>query len=229
MPPLNTRQNLATLLALGTLCLATSPPLGCGGEWCGEMSRIERPQKQIDYRPINIPKAEDKLEKGFTISAAGLVLRTIPHLQTLSAIPGSTVERAQRVMAVITARHAGAIPLGYEVPKHATGSWLGTTEEDRAKNLSWAVQVMKQAAEKKTADPVFETELAETLAASPSHRAEGKKRLESLAKRDLLATPEGYAKLAQLRQDKAGKKLALKRCTEMTKNSAICRGDIAQS
>ncbi|MEO7036102.1 MAG: hypothetical protein ABI548_19340 [Polyangiaceae bacterium] len=52
--------------------------------------------------------------------------------------------------------------------------------------------------------------------------------LESLAARDLVATPEGYKALAQLRsqnRDEAREKLAMKRCDSMAAASQVCERD----
>ena len=63
------------------------------------------------------------------------------------------------------------------------------------------------------------------LARVPEHRSEARSLLEDLAKRDLIASPEGYAALAMLRSqsgDADGQKLALKRCEAMAKSQDAC-------
>lgn len=72
----------------------------------------------------------------------------------------------------------------------------------------------------------MQTELAEALAKVDSHKAEAKQLLETLAQKDLIASPQGYATLAELRSaagDSAGQKVALKRCESMAKTSNVCR------
>jgi hypothetical protein len=63
------------------------------------------------------------------------------------------------------------------------------------------------------------------MARLPEHRNEARTILEDLAKRDLIASPEGYAALATLRLqfgDADGQKLALKRCEAMAKTQDVC-------
>ena len=70
------------------------------------------------------------------------------------------------------------------------------------------------------------TDLAEALAKVDSHKAEARGILEKLAKKDLIASPEGYAVLADLRQkagDAKGQKLALQRCAAMATSQNVCR------
>jgi hypothetical protein len=59
----------------------------------------------------------------------------------------------------------------------------------------------------------------------PEFRAEARSRLEKLAERDLVASAQGYAALAELRAiagDVDGGKVALLRCQKMSKTPALC-------
>lgn len=71
----------------------------------------------------------------------------------------------------------------------------------------------------------MQTELAEALARLPEFRAEARSLLEKLAARDLIASAQGYAALAELRAgagDVDGGKVALLRCQKMSKTPALC-------
>ena len=92
-------------------------------------------------------------------------------------------------------------------------------------NLRWAVSALSAVADAKKDDPSVETELSEAMARLPEYREQARIRLEALAKRDLIASPEGYATLARLRAhagDVTGEELALTRCKAMAKSAALC-------
>ncbi len=75
----------------------------------------------------------------------------------------------------------------------------------------------------KAGDPSVKTELAEALARLESHRQEARGILEELAKKDLIASPEGYAALAELRRaagDEPGQRAAAERCRAMAGEGA---------
>jgi len=70
------------------------------------------------------------------------------------------------------------------------------------------------------------TELGEALAKFDGSQDEARAILEGLAARDLIASPQGYRALADLRRqrgDEAGQTLAMKRCESMASSSSICR------
>jgi hypothetical protein len=196
----------------------------CGGEWA--------PEVEIDHRIQGVARAEKMFEAGKVDQAAASVIRMMPHIATLKASRSTLVERGQRILAVAVARADGALPVGKEVPSYAQGTWLGVKDGERQANLSWAVQALRQVNELKKDDPSVQTELAEVLAKVPEHRKEARTLLESLAQRDLVSTPEGYAALAELRKeagDAKGQKVALERCAAMAKSAAVCRSTSAQS
>jgi hypothetical protein len=192
----------------------------CGGEWYPALM-----EREPDQRPRLIPMAEKALEQGRPIAAAGIVVRVIPHIRSLKAESSPIVARAMRVLAVALARGDGSLALEREVPDYAQGSWLGKSASARSGNLRWAVSALRAVSQDKKDDPALETELSEAMARLPELREQARDKLEGLAARDLIASPEGYAALARLRAqsgDAAGEKLALTRCKAMAKSAELC-------
>jgi hypothetical protein len=195
----------------------TQDARACGGEWY--------PEVMVDPRIHGVAQAEKKLQAGDRLAAAASVIRMMPHIKSLKGKPGSLVARAERVLAVALSRSHGALTVASEVPQEIMGSWQGAKEGETSANLAWAVQVLKRQADGKSDDVSLKTDLAEAMARVPEHRAEARTILEDLAKRDLIASPEGYATLAALRSesgDADGQKLALKRCEAMAKSQDAC-------
>lgn len=214
---------LLLVIAVATLGFAASAPsraFACGDEWY--------PVFQVDPRIQGVDKAEDALDEGRTLAAAGSVVRMIPHIRLLSPTKTKLIQRAHRVLAIATARYDGALPLGLEVPwKDVQGTWLGRTEADRQANLAWAVQALREVNKARNGDPAARTELAEALARVDGSRAEARQILEELASKDLITSPDGYAALAKLREgagDDAGRRAALERCKSMAHGAAVCEG-----
>jgi hypothetical protein len=222
-----TSKTLMVLVAAGcfsALAAESTEARACGGEWA--------PEVYIDHRIQGVARAEKMFEEGKVDAAAASVIRMMPHIATLKASRSTLVERAQRMLAVAVARADGALPVAKEVPDYARGSWLGSKDGQRQANLSWAVSTLREVNDLKKDDPSVQTELAEVLAKVPEHRKEARSLLESLAQRDLVSTPEGYAVLAELRMqagDAKGQKVALDRCAAMAKSAAVCRTTEAQS
>lgn len=211
-------------LSIVTAGLATAAEsVACGGEWIPAMMELE---PQVDYRPQGVARAEKDLENGNYRAAAGAIIRMMPHVKSLKAKKNaSIVARAQRVLAVATVRSAGQLDVGREVPKFIQDTWLGKSREDRRANLEFAVSTLTRVSELKEDDPAVQTELGEAMAQLDDRRGEAKVLLEKLAKKDLVATPEGYAALAKLRKDKGdddGFRAAMKRCQQMSNGSTIC-------
>jgi hypothetical protein len=214
------RKHTITALLLG-VCLGASALTrdaeACGGEWYPEVS--------IDHRIHGVAQAEKALANGNRLAAAASVIRMMPHIKTLKAKPGSLVGRAERVLAVALSRSQGALAVEREVPAEVLGAWRGAKSTESAANLAWSVEVLERQASAKSDDVALKTDLAEAMARVPEHRAEARSILEDLAKRDLIASPEGYAALASLRSqsgDQDGQKLALKRCEAMAKSQDAC-------
>lgn len=222
-----TSKTLMLVVAAGcfsALAAESNEARACGGEWA--------PEVYIDHRIQGVARAEKLFESGKVDQAAASVIRMMPHIATLKASRSTLVERAQRILAVAVARADGALPVAGEVPDYARGSWLGAKDGQRQANLSWAVSTLRDVNELKKDDPSVQTELAEVLAKVPEHRKEARTLLESLAQRDLVSSPEGYAALAELRKeagDAKGQKVALDRCAAMAKSAAVCRAAQVQS
>jgi cytochrome P450 len=179
----------------------------------------------VDPRIHGVAQAEKSLAGGNRLAAAASVIRMMPHIKTLKAKPGSLVGRAERVLAVALSRSQGALPVAAEVPLEVLGSFQGAKEGESQANLAWSVQVLERQSTAKSDDVGLKTDLAEAMARIPERRNEARAILEDLAKRDLIASPEGYAALASLRSqsgDSDGQKLALKRCEAMAKNQDAC-------
>ncbi|HEX4336484.1 MAG TPA: hypothetical protein VH062_11260 [Polyangiaceae bacterium] len=204
--------------------LAPADARACGGEWY--------PMMQVDPRIQGTDKAEDALDEGKTLAAAGSVIRMIPHIRQLDVTKTKIVQRASRVLALATVRYDGALPLSLEVPYYAQGTWLGRTDAQRRANLDWATKTLRAIASARHDDPAARTELAEGLARVDATRGEARGILEELAKKDLITSPDGYAVLATLRErdgDAEGRRAALDRCKAMSPNAAACRADTRAS
>lgn len=214
------RNKSVWVLAIG-VCLGASSvshvARACGGEWY--------PEVMVDPRIHGVAQAEKALQSGKHLAAAASVLRMMPHIKTLKAKPSSLVGRAERVLAVALSRAGGALPVQREVPRDVLGAWAGGKDGEATSNVAWSVEVLKRQSASKTDDVALKTDLAEAMARVPEHRQEARTILEDLAKRDLIASPEGYAALAMLRSqsgDADGQKVALKRCEAMAKNQDAC-------
>jgi predicted Zn-dependent protease len=214
-----TRTLLVALAAFSTTGAVVSNASACGGEWYPYVE-IE----QVDYRPMVVGQAEKKIEKGELQAAAGMIIRSMPHIKTLDPNKAKIVSRAQRVLAVATIRNDGVFTIGDELPKRIQDTWLGSTSEDRQANLEWAVGSLEKIAASKKDDPSLQTEIAEGLSRL-GKKEQARQTLEGLATRDLISSPEGWAALAELRGtvgDDAGKQAALQRCTAMAKEPEVC-------
>lgn len=221
-----TRSFLLALTAFSATGTVVANANACGGEW---YPYVEIEEEQIDYRPMVVTQAEKAVEEGRLTAAAGMIIRAMPHIKTLKPSSAKVVERAQRVLAVATIRNDGALDLEREVPKRAQDTWLGDGADAQRANLEWALGSLQAIEKSRDNDPALQTEIAEGLA-KLGKTDEAKTTLEGLAKRDLISTPEGWAALAELRAgdgDNAGKQAALKRCTAMAKEPAMCSGAVS--
>src|SRR6185312_8040526 len=177
---------IAALAAFAFASAHTAPAAACGDEWY--------PVFQIDPRIHGVDKAEDNLDDGKLLSAAGSIIRMIPHIKALSPTKTKLIQRAHRVLAVATARFDGALPIDQEVPwTDVQGTWRGKTEADRKANLEWAAKTLRAVATERNDDPAAKVELAEALSRIDASRTEARTILEDLASKDLIASAEGYA------------------------------------
>lgn len=218
MKKIGARWLLVGVAAVAAISAAPRNAEACGGEWVPAMM-------EVDMRPQGIAMAEKQLGKGNDLDAAATVIRVMPHIKSLKAEKSALVARGMRVLALATARADGKLDVGKQVPAYAQNNWLGKTDKARAENMEWSIAALRSLNTVKKDDAGAQTDLAEALAHVDSHKAEAKDMLEKLAKKDLIATPEGYATLAKLRSeagDGKGEKVALKRCTEMAKGASVC-------
>ena len=198
--------------------LGSASALGCGGDWY--------PEQQIDPRIHGVAQAEKAMTNGDYAAAAGFVVRMMPHIKTLSAQNDPLVARADRVLALSIARTGGKLALQREISSEFLGHWQGTTASERSQSLSWAVSTLRARLALEKDNPSLMTDLAEVLSEREEGHDEARTLLESLAARDLVATPQGYRALAELRRergDAAGQELAMKRCESMASDSQACR------
>jgi len=212
------RTAIAASLALAGLVTAPTAAHACGGGWW--------PEDNVDHRIQGVATAEKQLDDGHYAAAAGAIIRMIPYIKNYEGTSKDPIaRRALRVLAVATARTGGKLALGRELPQFLQGSWLGADGTAQQTNLKWAVATLSKAAEDKKDDVVLEGDLALAMARTDGHEAEGRKRLEALADKDLLTSPEAYAELAKLRAaagDGDGRTAALERCRAMADEAAIC-------
>lgn len=217
-----TRSMLVLLGALAVGSVAKSAH-ACGGAWVPYLE-----ENQVDYRVGGVARAEKTFDQGKINAAAASVIRMMPQVRDMNSGKSTLVARSQRMLALAIARSDGALPIGRGVPKYIQGKWLGRTAKDRQANLAWAVKVLGTISKTKKDSPAAQTDLAEAMSHVDADKAQARSILEKLARKDLVATPEGYAALASLRSesgDKSGGRLAMKRCKAMAGHPAACRID----
>ncbi len=222
---MNTKLTRSMLVLLGALSVGSVARTAhaCGGAWVPYLE-----ENQVDYRVPGVARAEKTFDKGKINAAAASVIRMMPQVRDMNAKKSTLVARSQRILALAVARSDGALPIGRGIPKYIQGQWLGKTAKDKKANLAWAVKVLGTISKTKKNSPAAQTDLAEAMAHVDADKAQARSILEKLAKKDLVATPEGYAALASLRSesgDKSGGKLAMKRCQAMAGHPAACRID----
>jgi hypothetical protein len=216
------RTTLALAFAAGVGFTAMPDAQACGGGWWPE-------EELVDHRVAGMDRAEKDLEAGHYDAAAGAVLRMIPHISDYLTVKTSDpiVKRGMRVLAVATARKAGQLDIEKEIPEELQG-WVGAERDQATANMLVAVAMLEKVGETKAGDAVFQSELGEAMAKLDSHRADGKAMLETLAEKDLLASPEALKTLAALRKadgDQKGEAAALERCEQVAKDPAICSAE----
>jgi hypothetical protein len=204
----STRLAAAFVLVSAITLGASSPADACGGAIF---------EASVNDVATSVANAERDLGKGKHVKAVSQVSDAFPGLKLYKVGTGRLADRSLRIMAIAIARNEGGI---------TAAAFRGKTAEQRAENLAWAAQTLQELSNKRPNNPALETDLGEALSKIPEKRAEAMKLLSRLADKDLLATPEGYAALAELRGkagDKAGREAALKRCASMsTTGAAVC-------
>ena len=213
-------------VAISVVSLLTSATsFACGGDWY--------PEVHIDPRIQGVAQAEKSLAKGDYVAAAGSVVRMMPHIKTLSAKSDPLVARAERVLATAVARSGGRMErLEREVPSEVLAHWQGKSATEQQQSLAWSVNALRSELELKKDDPALQTELGAALSRLEGGQDEARTLLESLAARDLVASPEGYKALAELRSlkgDQAGQQLAMKRCESMASDSKVCSSELRRA
>jgi predicted Zn-dependent protease len=214
-------------LALASAMFVTgsgSDAKACGGEWY--------PIIRIDPRIHGVAQAEKALNSGRLAEAGASVVRMIPHIKTLNGSKTPLIARAERVLALSLSRGEGALSNELAIPREVQDTWLGKNAEDRSANLTWAVSVLKRQSDKKQDDPALLTDLGEAMARLEAERPKARAILEQLAAKDLVATPEGYRALAELRRlagDSKGEHVALERCRALAgKSGELSCNDVAR-
>jgi hypothetical protein len=172
----------------------------------------------VDSSGIQISNAERALSQGRHGAAVVGVTQTFPKIATMKPGSGSLSDRGLRIVALAAVRTDGAITVGKEL--------AGTTAEGREKNLLFAIDTLRKLSDKRAKNPSFQTDLAEALSKVPRFKAEAYDILSELAKKDLVASAEGYSALARLRDamgENDARDAAVKRCEGMTKTPKACQ------
>jgi len=199
------------LLPFG-LAGAPAPAEACGTEFFSV----------VDHSAENISSAEKALGQGRYEAAATSVFQIFPKLRSTKVGAGPLSDRALRILALAAVRVDGGLTVG----KGVTWPMAGVTPEQKEGNLVFAIDTLRKLNEKRANSPSFQTDLAEALGKVPRYRAESYAILTQLAKKDLVASAEGYATLARLHEalgEGAPRDAAVKRCEGMTKTPKACQ------
>jgi hypothetical protein len=178
----------------------------------------------VDTSAINIAAAEKALGDGRYAAAVVGVNQVFPAIAQTAVGAKPLSDRGLRIVALAAVRLDGAITLGSQLQ--------GTTAEGRADNLTFAIDTLRKLNARRPNNPSLQTDLGEALSKVPRFKAEAFKLLNELAQKDLVASAEGYAALAKLREnlgDQEGARLALKRSAEMSKGARAPQKPTASS
>jgi hypothetical protein len=167
-------------------------------------------------RPVpasdRVAAADQRLEEERVAEAARQVVLAFPRILTIRVGASPLETHAQRILALALVRSDG---------KLANVAGLSGA------SLQWAVDTLRAVSAARRDDPVAQADLGEALAASPRTEGEALPLLADLASRDLLGSAHAYAALARLQArggDAERARVALERCTRMTKSPAlVCR------
>jgi hypothetical protein len=192
-------------LLVALLLLAITPPAWA----CHNGVAIE-----VDPRVSRVLGAERALRDGDPARGVREALAVFPRAHEETEPKDPLLGRAARIAAVAAVRLDGRI----------AGA---TTPAERDARYAWAVTYLRRLSLKRMQDASVLTDLGEALAKKPATRAEAARLLEHLASKDLIATPEGWAALADLRRaagNTVGGDLARERCEKSAKRQAVCAG-----
>lgn len=172
----------------------------------------------VDTGAINIASAEKALSEGRYAAAVVGVSQAFPAIKQVAVGNRPLSDRGLRILALAAVRSDGALNVAKVIQ--------GNTAEEKADNLQFAIDTLRKLNARRVNNPSFQTDLGEALSKVPRFKAEAFKILNELAQKDLVASPEGYATLAKLREnlgDKEGAVAAVKRCSGMTKTPKMCQ------
>jgi hypothetical protein len=158
-----------------------------------------------------VSRASEMLERGDALKAASLLQHMWPRIH--EAVPResslSVIADGVRLMALASVRSGGRVP--------SELGWSSWTPLERSQNVAWGVQRLRMLAVARPSSSSARTDLGEALARSPSTQDEARTVLEALESSKDMASPEGYAALAFLRDqsgDTAGAELASEECND---------------
>lgn len=143
----------------------------------------------------NVARAGELLQHGDPRAAAWILQRTWPRLREAVPVPSSleVIAEGVRLMALASVRADGHVRLGL--------GWSSWTPFERALNVAWGVRRLRMLAANEPSSDVAKTDLGEALSRSPDTRGEARAILESLDASRAIASPEGYAALALVRNE----------------------------
>lgn len=216
-----------TKLALGSLVLTACALMtshdvrACGN---GVEHRINQTTRDVMV-------AESHSAVGRHTEAARVLLKRYPRIKGTRIGASGAGDRAVNTMAQAVIRSRGELDVGALFP--------GGTTAQREQNLAWSLHVLRTFSIQKPKDARATTNLAEAYAIFPEHQPEAKRLLTFLEDKDLVATAQGYAALADLRErsgegkpaflesplralDHARAVVARARCRDMTSIAGIC-------
>ncbi len=145
-----------------------------------------------DTSPQEVLRAEHQVAKGQYDAAARNVVKSFPRIRKRRLHRSVLSDRALRVMAQVVVRTGGNFDLGAFLP--------GKTQAQRNANIEWSVHTLQGLSLKRPNDAVATGSLAEAFALVPAKREDARRMLSDLEHKDLLASPQGFATLATLRE-----------------------------
>jgi hypothetical protein len=186
---------------------------------------------RIDPNVAILKEADRLVENGNPTEAMRWALKSTVDPMKKKPGDGPLSDRALQVLARAAVRSDGAV---------FPGIGATPTAAERSASTAWAVKTLRAFDEKAPTDPTLDTLLAEALASQPEGRAEAKRTLLSLARKDMVTSAFGYAALARVAGAPEGTPasvaapvdammagsvaLAKLRCETMSKDKGICVG-----